>query len=231
VSASPTPRHHPSDEALVEYASGAASDSSALAYACHVSLCVTCTARVASLEAVGGILLDGSAGVELSPDALAHALSALDALGGIRDEAAAPARVPSFLEAYGLPVPLAKALARTGRRSRWTYGAPGVRVIDLEPAGARSAAPGAHVRLVAFKPGVGIPPHDHGGDEHIVVFTGAIEEGDLRFGRGDIATRDAGERHEQRVAAGEPCIALVVNEGPLLPLTLRGRLLLALARA
>ena len=105
-----------------------------------------------------------------------------------------------------------------------------MRAIDLPLASSRPAATGPRLRLVAFAPGVAIPPHDHGGTEHIVIFTGAIEEGGQRFARGDIATREAGERHEQRIAAGEPCVALVVNEGPLLPLTLRGRLLLALAR-
>ena len=86
------------------------------------------------------------------------------------------------------------------------------------------------IRLIAFKPGVTIPFHDHGGPEQIVVFTGALEEEGKRFERGDISIRDSGERHEQRVAPGVPCIALVVNEGKLQPLTLRGRLLLALSR-
>ena len=90
------------------------------------------------------------------------------------------------------------------------------------------------MRLVRFKGGVTIPFHDHGGPEYIVVFTGALEEkakdDGRRFGRGDVSIRLPGERHEQRATPGEPCVALVVNEGALRPLTLRGRLLLAIAR-
>jgi putative transcriptional regulator len=113
------------------------------------------------------------------------------------------------------------------RAPRWHLALPGVRTIDLAPAERDGET---RVRLVAFKPGVTIPPHDHGGTEHVLVFTGAIEETGRRFGRGDLATRERGEQHEQRIAAGDLCVALVVNEGPLVPLTLRGRLLLALSR-
>ena len=225
----PTPRHHPPDEALVAYATGSSADADALAYACHVSLCADCSRRLAGLEAVGGALLDAGPVEPVPSDALDRALAALETpAAGDGEEPALPPGVPLFLAPYRLPGPLARALAALPRAPGWRYAAPGVRMIDLR---ARPAAAGAtRVRLVAFKPGVTIPPHDHGGTEHIVVFTGAIEEGAQRFGRGDLATRERGERHEQRIAAGEPCIALVVNEGPLVPLTLRGRLLLAFAR-
>lgn len=222
-----TPRHHPPDEGLVEYATGASADGGALAYACHVSLCADCSSRLAGLEAVGGALLDAGPVEPVPSDALDRALAALGVPGaGEDEEPARPPGVPSFLTPYHLPGPLARALGALPRAPRWRYAAPGVRMIDLD----RGPTGTTRIRLVAFKPGVTIPPHDHGGTEHIVVFTGAIEEETQRFARGDLATREPGERHEQRIAAGEPCIALVVNEGPLVPLTLRGRLLLALAR-
>jgi putative transcriptional regulator len=222
-----TPSHHPADDVLVEYVAGTAGGATALALACHVSLC----GRLAALEAVGGALLEGGAAVSLPPDALARALAAVDgpsSSDALADDASPAPATPAFLAPYGLPGPLARALAAMGRGARWRFSVPGVRVISLpiEPASGTT-----RVRLVAFAPGVTIPPHDHGGTEHVVVFTGAIEEDGRRFARGDIATREAGERHEQHIAAGEPCVALLVNEGPLLPLTLRGRLLLAFARA
>jgi putative transcriptional regulator len=118
-----------------------------------------------------------------------------------------------------------RRLAEAAVGNDWRFVVPGVRAVDLPAAG-----PGVTVRLVAFKPGVTIPIHDHGGPERVVVFSGALEEEGKRFERGDISIRDAGERHEQHVVPGQPCIALVVNEGALKPLTLRGRLLLALSR-
>ena len=225
-----TPKHHPTEEALLEYAGGASAESAALVYACHASLCAPCARRLAELEAVGGALLDGGAEESLAADALARALASLDVpvANGAADarEDEAPA-APEFLASYRLPRPLARALAGLPRAPKWHLALPGVRTIDLAP-GERDGE--TRVRLIAFKPGVTIPPHDHGGTEHVLVFTGAIEETGRRFARGDLATRERGEQHEQRIAAGELCVALVVNEGPLVPLTLRGRLLLALSR-
>ncbi|HEX4405532.1 MAG TPA: cupin domain-containing protein [Polyangia bacterium] len=220
-----TPKHHPTEEALLEYAGGASAESAALVYACHASLCAPCARRLAELEAVGGALLDGGAEQDLAADALARALASLDApaANGIADDA--PPAAPEFLASYRLPRPLARALAGLPRAPKWHLALPGVRTIDLAPSDRET-----RVRLIAFKPGITIPPHDHGGTEHVLVFTGAIEETGRRFARGDLATRERGEQHEQRIAAGELCVALVVNEGPLVPLTLRGRLLLALSR-
>jgi putative transcriptional regulator len=219
------PAHHPLEEALVEYAGGTTPGSGALAFACHVSLCDVCARRLAELEAVGGALMDSAPAQALAADALERAMAGLDA-AGVAEEAPPP--LPAFLAPYRLPRPLERVVAALPGRVRWRFGAPGVRTIDLSSAA--RAGDESRVRLVSFKPGVVIPPHDHKGTEHIVIFTGAIEEEGRRLGRGDIATRERGERHEQRIAAGEPCIALVVNEGPLVPLTLRGRLLLAFAR-
>jgi putative transcriptional regulator len=240
-----TPTHHPAEEALVEYVAGAMSEAAALAFACHVSLCTECARRLGELESVGGALLEGGAGEGLPSDALALALAKLDEPGGAVDAADAPApALPAFLAPYRLPAPLARHVAAFAAGARWRFRVPGVRAIELPTSASSSASlsasssssssageGGPRVQLVAFKPGVTIPPHGHGGTEHVVVFSGAIEEDGRRFARGDIATRAVGERHEQRIAAGEPCIALVVNEGPLVPLTLRGRLLLAIARA
>ncbi len=123
-----------------------------------------------------------------------------------------------------LPAPLLRALPSA---EGWRTVVPGMRVVDLP-----FAVPGGAVRLVRFKGGVTIPLHDHGGPEYIVVFTGALEEKSdgQQFARGDVSIRLPGERHAQRATPGEPCVALVVNEGALRPLTLRGRLLLAIAR-
>jgi putative transcriptional regulator len=83
---------------------------------------------------------------------------------------------------------------------------------------------------VNLQPGLEIPLHDHGGPELTVIFTGALADDQGRFARGDISMREPGERHVQRVEAGAPCVALVINEGPLLPLTWKGKALTLLAK-
>ena len=216
--------HHAPEEMLLEYVAGTSTDAAALATACHVALCGACAARVAELEAVGGGFLDAGGVEPLAPGALEAVLARIDAPPQPRAEAAAVPAAPAFLTEFQLPRPLLRRLAEAPAVSDWKFVVPGMRAVDLP------AAPGVTMRLISFKPGVTIPFHDHGGPEQMVIFTGALEEEGKRFERGDISIRDAGERHEQRVAPGEPCIALVVNDGALQPLTLRGRLLLALSR-
>ncbi len=218
-----TPTHHVPEHGLIEYVTGACTEGAALAVACHLSLCPTCAAEVAALEGVAGTLLEAGAGLELAAGTLESVLSRLEGTPQHAGRAAAPA-VPDFLAGCGLPVPLLRVLPSN---DGWRTVVPGMRVVDLP-----FVVPDGAIRLVRFKGGVTIPFHDHGGPEYIVVFTGALEEkGDgRRFARGDVSVRLPGERHEQRAAPGEACVALVVNEGALRPLTLRGRLLLAIAR-
>jgi putative transcriptional regulator len=222
---SPTgPSHHVPEEGLLEYVAGASTDPASLAIACHIALCPECAAQAAALAAVGGSILEAGAGQELAPGALESTLARLDASPQSRAEAAAVGAPPAFLSGFGLPTPLIHQLPEAV--AAWRFMVPGVRAIDLP-----IASTGATARLISFSGGVTIPLHDHGGTEYAVVFSGALEEKAerKRFARGDISIRETGEQHEQRAASGEPCIALVVNEGRVRPLTLRGRLLLAIA--
>jgi putative transcriptional regulator len=227
----PSPSHHVPEEGLLEYVAGAATDPAALAIACHVSLCAACGAMAAALEAVGGTILETSVGQDLAPGALEAVLARLDATPQAKTDAATLAP-PPFLAAFGLPPPLLRRLPPV---TDWHFVVPGVRAIDLPadatPDAGAANAPAAKLRLVSFKGGTTIPLHAHDGPEYVVVFSGALEEkaDAKRFGRGDISIRLTDEQHEQRATPGEPCIALVVNEGPLRPLTLGGRFLLALA--
>jgi putative transcriptional regulator len=218
------PNHHVPEEGLLEYVAGAATDPASLAIACHVSLCAACAAQAVALEAIGGSILETSPGEPLDAGALQATLARLDAAPEPAPVARGMVEAPGFLSAFGLPSPLLRSLP--AQVADWRFVVPGVRAVDLPV-----ASGGATARLISFG-GVTIPLHDHGGTEYVVVFSGALEEKaeGKRFGRGDISIRETGERHEQRATPGEPCIALVVNEGKLRPLTLRGRLLLALAR-
>jgi putative transcriptional regulator len=219
------PTHHASDDALMSLAAGTASDPAALALDCHVALCRICAARIAGLEAIGGALLADHAPADLPEGALRSVLARLDAPPQSPQEARAAPEPPGFLARFALPAPLRRRLTHASA-NRWRRLAPGIDVVDLE----RPTREGTRVRLVAFKPGATVPLHDHAGPEHIVVFSGALVEPGTHFARGDISIREPGEAHEQHVGPDEPCVALVVNEGRLKPLTWRGRLYLLLAR-
>ena len=216
--------HHVPDEELVAYAAGTASDGASLAFACHISLCSLCLRRVAELEVLGGAILETTAPAELPQDSLARTLARIDTLSRLKPPTPMQARIGIRSLVSDLPKCLQAVVATRVQPPRWRFVLPGVRAVDLEWGSASET-----VRLIAFKGGISIPMHDHGGPEYVVVFSGVLEEEGSSFKRGDISIREPGQRHEQHVARGETCVALVVSQGKLRPLTLRGRILLALA--
>jgi putative transcriptional regulator len=223
----PGPRHHVPEDALFEHAMGACDPALGLAIACHTAFCARCRTDAQAIDELGGALVerprpDG----EPAPAPGAGARDKLlEDVGNLPAGSPTPApALPEGLVPFTPPRALARALAAVAR-PRWRYLAPGTRGIDLPlPAGSATA------HLVRLRPGMWIPRHDHGAVEATVVLTGALLEGDERFGPGDIRVRAPGETHAQKVARPELCIALVVNAGRLVPLNLAGRLLKLVAR-
>jgi putative transcriptional regulator len=219
---SPAPVHHVPDEDLIEYAAGACGEAAALAIACHVALCAGCADRLLALEAMGGAALDAAAPQDVAPGALETLLANLDAPPP-QPTSPDPEAV-RLLTPHGIPRLVLPYLAPGAAAAGWRRLVPGISRLEL------SVGPRATVaRLVRLQPGLEIPLHDHGGTEYTVIFTGALADDQGRFARGDISIRDSGERHVQHVETVEPCIALVINEGPLVPLTLKGKLLTILS--
>jgi len=218
-----TPVHHVSEEELVEFAAGASSEPAAVAVACHAALCAACGARLRTLDAIGGASLAAATAEPTAPGALDGLLARLDDDGGPRAAPVDPAAL-RLLDAHAIPRLVLPYLAPGAAASGWRRLVPGITRIDL-----RAGPTGAVVRLVNLRPGLEIPLHDHGGVEYTVIFAGALTDDQGRFARGDISIRAVGERHVQHVTAGEPCVALVVNEGPLEPLTWKGKALSILA--
>lgn len=240
-----TPTHHLDEDVLLDYVSGAASEPVSLVVACHLTLCGTCRAAAAAAESVGGALLEQALPAALSEGALERALARLDRDGPAgnhgHEPRSAPGQGPTPVAAAGEPfvfegVPLPRPLARylaAGASSppsssaapprsapSFRFIAPGVRGIPLTVA----AAPGVRTRLLRLAPGMEIPLHAHAAPEFTLVFSGGLSEGGQHYVRGDVRFRDAAAVHAQRVDPDLPCVALVVNEGALLPQTWRGRL-------
>jgi putative transcriptional regulator len=218
------PQHHFPDDLLRSYAVGAASEGASLAVACHIALCPVCHGNAAEHERVLDALLDADAARAPAPngelrDKLLASLPPQDrSPPSPRKPRALPDGMPE------LPAPLLHKLG-TLDDVAWHRLVPGIRAIDLAIGSAWRA------RLVCFRPGIVIPVHDHGGAEHTVVFSGGLDDEDGHLGRGDAATMVPGHAHRQRSSPGEPCVALIVNEGPPRPLTLVGKVLKRLTRS
>lgn len=223
------PVHHLEEDVLLDYVTGAASEPVALIAACHLTLCETCQGRAAAAEMVGGALIESAGPVPLAAGALGRLLARLEQ----REEERRSDPRLSEGPAAGRPfmfgdVPLPRALARylgEGDASadpggpRYRFLAPGIRGIDLP----MSAASPVRTRLLQLAPRVTIPRHSHGGAEYTMVFSGGLSDGGDHYGRGDVRFRDIATVHEQRVEGDDPCVALVVNQGALIPQTWSGR--------
>jgi putative transcriptional regulator len=207
------PKMHLPAHGIVEYALGTAGEAAGLAMACHLELCAHCQAEVAASDEASSLMLEGMAGVPVNASLLERVLARLD------DPVPAPAPWPPLPRGLaGMPEPLRPYLAATG--GRWRMLVPGARAIDLKLGEDEATA-----RLVRFRPGFVIPLHDHAGAEYTVILSGSLEDGGAVAARGDVVYREPGDQHVQRITPGEECVALVVNEGPLVPLTMKGRLL------
>jgi putative transcriptional regulator len=210
---------------LVDYVRGAVGEAEALVAACHLTLCGPCQSRVEALEQAAGAQLESAPNEVLAAGALEGVLARLDEIGG------GPAPAARASVDLGLPRPLLRYLP--DGELPWRRLIPGIRAVDLPVRAAAAPAPGQappKVRLVSLHPGLIIPHHDHGGPEYTVVFSGGLRDHQGTCHRGDVAIRNPGDRHRQHVEPGDQCLALVVNEGDLLPTTWIGRLVKRIAR-
>jgi len=194
-------RHPAPDELLLDYATGVLPEGPALAVALHVALDPPARRTVERLRALGGGLLEAEA-AELGEDALERALARLDALP-VEAPAAAPAARPGFGWA---PAPLRPYLA--GKDWKAVFGGFDEIRIGLHGDTHR-------VSLLRLAPGKGLPVHRHIANEYTVVLQGGYTDNTGNYGVGDFAVGPGAQEHEPIADPGEPCIALIVVEKPI----------------
>jgi putative transcriptional regulator len=197
-----TIRHHLSDQLLTGYAAGTLPEAFNLVVATHVSLCDECRARVASLDAVGGALLEEAEEIAMGEDALARALSRIEGLPqATRSEPLKPAGI--------FPAPLADYIGGDLSSVRWRKVGGGVKQAILP------TAKDASVRLLFIPAGTAVPDHGHRGMELTLVLQGAFADENDRFNRGDIEIADEKMEHTPVALAGQDCICLAATDAPL----------------
>ena len=205
-----SPTHHLPDELLLEYATGAATEAVALFVASHATLCPSCRSRIQAMEQVGGELLEEAAPASLSAGATERVMAALD--DDVSHER------PALPYDGVIPHPLLEYVGPAAALD-WKWVGPGIRRVVL-PLKQGSMS----VRLFELGAGVNIPVHQHSATERTLVLTGGFTDEFGHFGRGDVSVLESGFDHTLVVDDGGPCIAFVVNDGPLEPKTLRGHL-------
>jgi putative transcriptional regulator len=210
-------RHPVPDELLLDYAAGALPEGPALAVALHVALDPAAQRTVAGLHGIGGALLDGESGEEKSEGMGEAALQVVfDRLVGVPVEAAAtvPIARPGFDWA---PPPLRRYL---GPGAKWKGMFGGFEEIRIDLHGDNHRA-----SLLRLAPGKGLPVHRHVANEFTVVLQGGYTDNTGSYGVGDFAVGPGANEHEPIADPGEPCIALIIVEKPIVLTGAWGRLL------
>jgi putative transcriptional regulator len=203
ANASVRPVHHPSEERLLDYASGALPEPMALLVATHLALCPGCRRRVAELEAVGGALLEALPPEPVGDDSLARLLARLD-----RDEDAEQAAPVGDPGDPMLPQPL-RAYVGSLDQIAWR---------NLGPMAEARLLTGFDrftTRLLRIGPGTALPHHTHVGSELTLVLQGGFSDVTGHYLRGDVAEADSELDHRPVADAGEVCVCLAVTDAPL----------------
>jgi len=200
--------HHPTDELLVDYASGAMPEPLGLLMAAHLSLCGACNAQSGRLDDVGGALLGGLPEAEMAQDALARTMARL----AEPETPAAAVPEPDAETRTLLPAPLWSYVGGGLARLNWARRGPALReaVLPVPVAGWR-------VSLLRLEAGGSVPKHTHRGMEYTLVLAGGLtnrQDGD-HIARGDLDIADSSREHQQVADAGMDCLCLAVLDAPI----------------
>jgi len=211
-------QHHPSDETMARFAAGTLSAGAQLVVASHIEGCSHCRAGIATYEAVGGALLEGSDETALRPDCLANVWSMIE-----RDETASVLRKRAILTSPHRPdgIVLPRALDRCDV-GPWRWLGHGIRLSRVKVPG----EPDANLILLRVSPNHPLPEHGHTGTEFTQVLTGSLIDGTLKLMPGDIMEADQDLQHQPYAGPECDCISLAAVDGKLKINTFIGQVVL-----
>lgn len=206
--------HHPPDELLADFATGALDQAEHLVVAVHAAQCPVCRRFVRAMEQLAGAALEDVTPVPLTPGSFEAVM--VRVREAPKQEIATPASSTADREDDGLP----EALRRLPiGKSRWV--APGVslRPILLPGLGKSRSF------LLQSAPGTQMLEHTHSGNELTCVLKGSFSHAGGTFVPGDFDFGDEAVDHRPIVGGDEPCLCLVAMTGDLRLHGLLGRLI------
>jgi putative transcriptional regulator len=188
--------YHPSEELLMQFASGAVKAPFDIPLRAHIEACVLCRKETAVWEGVGGALLETAAPAAMSDGALESVLSRIE------QERERPLR--KTLTSSALP----HALQRFRPGIEFPIG-PGIYKRNLWKARRGSG----RAFLLRAKPGLALPHHGHSGVEVTYVVSGGYSDEHGHYTPGDFFTADENLSHQPRVDDDGECTLLIATDG------------------
>ncbi|MBC05193.1 ChrR family anti-sigma-E factor [Thalassospira sp.] len=215
-------KHHPTDQTLMDYASGSLSQAMELLVATHMTVCPHCRDKVTGYETMGGAALETTDSMAMGDHSLDHVMAMLERetanenivtqeLPSLRRVAVGESITGSAMSA--LPRPLADLLPEDVMSLDdipWKTLAPGVKHFQLKSIESKGT-----VRLMKIAPGVSIPDHGHHGHEMTLLIKGSYIDEIGRFRAGDVADLDDDVDHQPIADTAEECICLIATDAPM----------------
>jgi putative transcriptional regulator len=214
-----SPRHHPPETLLLEYAAGALREPQALAVATHLAYCPVCRRQTEHLDELGGALLDTLPPESLPSDALSALIARLDEVPAApKPSSKSPTRAASRNPLGGLlvPEPLRGYLARIPEPVSWVSLAGGVSALHLGLGKVPVVA-----EVLKMTAGSALPVHRHSDQELILTLQGSFSEEAGPYSAkggfytvGDLGEFEGGSTHTV-VAGADGCVCYRVLAGPV----------------
>jgi len=200
--------HHPGEDLLFDYATGALGEGWSLAIATHLAICPACRHSVSDIETIGGQLLDDPSPEPVNEATFDQLISQIDQEP---DQIEAPLnRRNPDAQSPVLPEPLRSYVGGDVNQLAWKrlgFGASQL-LIPLREQGVTA-------RLLCIPAGRPVPTHSHGGLELTLVMSGAFSDDTGRYGRGDLQEADDQLEHQPHAGADADCICLAITDAPL----------------
>jgi putative transcriptional regulator len=218
----PAPTHHPPEELLIDYASGAVSEAEAMMIDIHLDACPQCQGRAQAALAIGGALLDSIAPARLPRTLFDRTLQAIDALEPKSAVAPTATSLPAFADTW--PAPLRNRLS-SGPLGAWRRLPAGFRALRVPFKGESS-----RLWIMQAPGGRGPLRHSHTADEWTVVLEGGFTDETGTYAAGDFAYMAEGDAHTMVAEPGEGCVCVLLMRDQPRYLTWMGKILAPLLR-
>ncbi len=218
--------HHPDDNYLAEYSAGACDWAVSLLVSCHLQYCHKCKARITELNALGGQLLHEAPKVALNDDALARALTRIEAQGTTNSHLLEAdyididgdlSRAPPVPANAVKPEPLLEELPKAVRSNLSQLSGYRWRSLNKHHKIARLALgqDQYEVALHNIKQGGKVFEHGHKGLELTLVLKGSFSDEDGIYKAGDFLVREPGQVHCPTATQNEDCLCLAASTAPV----------------